>query len=422
MKTKTDRSGAALVVVILFTMISTVLALSLVGTSMAQARVAGRQLNLEKALYVAESGVEDAARVLNTAKGYLPKKVVTSGSVGEGDYTYTMTKVAWRTYAVDSVGTVHGVKRQVKIDRIYLPTFAKYALWMDDNGRIYFVGGEEFNGHVHSNDMLWFASVDGEGPIFHAECSSADDEYGGSIEDCVFDKGLELNASEGTLADVDFPELRGLATTYGMVLEGKTTIDFDGDDLLITNSRKGWNRQRVVIDEDQLIYVANASSGSNRGGEVTLEGGKVDGRLTIASEGDILITDHIQYAQDPRSTPASDDALGLISKDDVWVTTSAPNNLKIHAAILATGQEGDNRGSFGVIDYDRGSPKGALSVLGSIVQDQRGAVGTFRSSGMQSGYYKDYEFDRRFATAAPPYYPVVSDKIAFEGWSEGPAS
>ena len=191
--------------------------------------------------------------------------------------------------------------------------------------------------------------------------------------------------------------------------------------MLITNERMGWVSHTVAIGTDQLVYIQEATSGNTSTmAAKTYVHGTLDGRVTIASEDDIMITDHIRYAN---TSSTSDDALGLISKDDVWVTTAAPDNLDVYAAILAAGQYESDRGSFGVLEYYSGSPRGDLHVYGSIVQDQRGAVGTFsETSGPVSGYTKQYTFDSRFSAVAPPYYPTVNSKVRFNGWSEGPTA
>jgi len=430
MKERKGREGTALVVVVSFLLLSTILSGALLTANSSQARVVASQLNVEKATYVAEAGVENAAQYVESQQGYVVDGHTGTANIGEGQYTYVLTKTGWRQYQLSSIGTVNGKAREITIDRLYLPTYAQFALWMHENGEIYFIPGEEFFGHVHANDKLWFYSnaVEG-GPIFWEELTSAWDSYGGVADWAEFHQGFELNAAEGQMAEIDFDtgpfSLESLAGTFGLVLEGETTVTFEGETVRITNERMGWNDHPYPIGDDQLIYVSDATSGSDstKKGRVYVQGGSLDGRITIVGEDDILINDHVQYSSDPLDNPDADDALGLISKDDVWVTQAAPDNLEIDAAIIAAGVKAEgNRGSFGVLCYWCDAPRGALNVNGSIVQDKRGAVGTFNDDGMVSGYYKNYSFDHRFESTAPPYYPVVDDKVQFEGWKEGPLS
>ena len=144
------------------------------------------------------------------------------------------------------------------------------------------------------------------------------------------------------------------------------------------------------------------------------------GPLTVVSEASMYVENNITYTHNPVTTPTTTDALGLISQDNIWVDTGAPNNLTIDAAMIAAGTSGDgSAGSFGALNYSTRSA-GTLTIYGGIVQNQRGAVCTFNSNGqVQNGYAKNYSYDPRFLTKPPPDYPVISGKINFSQWQEG---
>ena len=74
--------------------------------------------------------------------------------------------------------------------------------------------------------------------------------------------------------------------------------------------------------------------------------------------------------------------------------------MKIFASIYAF------NGSFRVENYNSDWPAGQLFSFGSIMQNARGAVGTFNPSSGQTvtGYYKTYVYDPRLTTAA--YQPA----------------
>jgi len=148
----------------------------------------------------------------------------------------------------------------------------------------------------------------------------------------------------------------------------------------------------------------------------------LNGRLTFATHRDVHITSHITYAADPRLVPSSDDALGLISNRDIVVDSSCPNNVRIYAHMIATGNRTSTRsdGSFGVYNYNRGSPRGGLYVHGGIAQDYRGAVGTFstRTGRTSTGFDKHYTYDTRFASDPPPNYPPLSNRLHSGLWRD----
>jgi hypothetical protein len=299
-------------------------------------------------------------------------------------------------------------------------TYAEFALWSMTNGAIYFKGGEVFNGRVHADDEMYFY-VAGGGPVFNALVTSRAGRFsvsGGSINDVTFNAGYNFNCYQGSMGDVDFNSpssnsLKNVASSGGLVLDGASTITFNGSTLSIINTRMGWSTPHIYIPPAEgIIYIKNSNTGSTstRAGKTFLMGGLVTGRLTVVTEDDIYIRGNITYGTDPTLNPSSTDALGLIAYSDIWVDTTAPSNLVIQAAVMATGissTAGD--GSFGVINYNSGSPRGTLTVYGGIVQLIRGAVGTFNSGTGQTvtGYLKNYSYDPRMLLYPPPYYPVI---------------
>lgn len=130
--------------------------------------------------------------------------------------------------------------------------------------------------------------------------------------------------------------------------------------------------------------------------------GVLDGAVTVASDNYIYITGNLTY-----SAGSSTDILGLVGNNAVWVwnpmsvsrgTTTAllsAKNRTIDAAILSV------QHTFEVQNYSIGPARGTLTVNGAIAQKFRGAVGT---SGGATGYLKDYNYDPRFATIAPPKF------------------
>jgi hypothetical protein len=320
-------------------------------------------------------------------------------------------------YSILSVGTVRGRSKVVMRETLRQKTWAEYAMWMNANNGIYFIAGEKFYGKVHSNDPLGFSG----NPEFFDTCTSSANSYVGSIAQCIFHNGFTRNAAEQTLQTVDFARLKSKAT---LTLEGLTYLTFNGTNLLITNSRQGWTLQAVSCTAPQVIYVKTSATGSSatKPGDCNL-GGTLNGRVTVVCERDAYITNHIVYASDSKTNMLSDDALGIITKRDIAVTTAAPSNLKIYAHMMATGQydaSSTTDGSFGVVNYSVNNPRGMLMVHGGIIQDDRGAVGTFDSGTGQTthGFYKNYTYDVRFKIDPPPEYPPLGDQLVFGTWRE----
>jgi len=107
-----------------------------------------------------------------------------------------------------------------------------------------------------------------------------------------------------------------------------------------------------------------------------------------------------------------DNVLGIFSPDgDVTIgnhqssaSRRAPDNVRIHASILTA------NGVVEVENYNFGSPRGSVELLGGIIEERYGAFGTFSGSTgeMQTGYARQFTFDPRMARGvAPPYFPTV---------------
>jgi Tfp pilus assembly protein PilX len=167
----------------------------------------------------------------------------------------------------------------------------------------------------------------------------------------------------------------------------------------------------------------NFAESNCRYGSAWVEG-SLKGRLTIATDNNIIVTNNLTYFGGRTGT----DSLGLIAKNSVrvyhpvkctrkddgecdqWANMAgSKTNIEIQAAILTL------QHSFSVQMYYRGSPLGSLKLFGSFAQRFRGPVGTNSSGGsIASGYLKDYTYDTRLRYAPPPYFldPVRS------GWSQ----
>lgn len=83
---------------------------------------------------------------------------------------------------------------------------------------------------------------------------------------------------------------------------------------------------------------------------------------------------------------------------------NAPMNVRIQASLLTS------NGVVQVEDYDRGSTRGAVQLLGGIIEQEYGPFFTFNSStGRPStGFTRQFTFDPRLSRGlTPPYFPTV---------------
>jgi len=128
--------------------------------------------------------------------------------------------------------------------------------------------------------------------------------------------------------------------------------------------------------------------------------GTISGRMTVAAENAVYITGDVLY-NDP-----VEDMIGIVGQNVIWVwnpmtsggSALLGSNRTIYASLLSVAH------TIQVQNYNVGSPRGTLKIVGSMAQKFRGPVGTGTSSSISTGYAKDYNYDARLTYSAPPKY------------------
>ncbi len=145
-------------------------------------------------------------------------------------------------------------------------------------------------------------------------------------------------------------------------------------------------------------------------------------QTTVAASGRIDITNHIRYEDPPVVADPNDNPLNLLgiysASNDIRITTSAPNDLEIHAVLMAGNASDAFNSSVNVQNYNSGSPRGTMRLIGGIIEEYYGAFGTFNPStgNPLTGYGRDFRFDRRMSRGfAPPYFPATNRFEVFQG-------
>lgn len=320
-------------------------------------------------------------------------------------------------FCITSTGIANGQSRTVIRETLAQRTWGEYAMWMSYCNGIVFTTGERFYGPVFSNERITISG----GPEFFSTVASHASDFSGSTSACIFHAAVTLNAPTQSMQAISFSNLQTKAT---LTLTGTTTIAMSKTNMYISNWRRGWTNKWVGCSSNGLIYVRTATitGATPTNADIYVGGtGTLDGRITLVSERDIYITNHIYYADNPTTNLLSNDALGMIAKRDIGIFTNWVSNITIYAHMIATGLYDTNSrydGSFGVINWTNAPPRGRLTVHGGIVQDNRGVVSQLHGTNVIHGYYKNYTYDIRFATNPPPDYPPLSDQLDFGTWRE----
>ncbi len=284
----------------------------------------------------------------------------------------------------------------------------------------------------------------------------------GTTKACVPGQVVNGTSSDSTNNDV-------IPTGSGDTTTGVTDISyFDPDSVSSTMSRSySRNKNNQSWTSGTLSGPTESSSGDDHpstydcgSGNIYIEG-TVKGRVTIAAQNNIIVTNDMLLASTAAGSAASGtDMVGLVASNSVVVyhpvsrgssTSTSSNNSKCPSDWSSTPSTSSSNGtslsctwttkttfngnyyniafpgqtngsgtrwmyvsmqtlahSFTVQRYDKGTNLGELSVRGSIAQKWRGAVGTGSNT---TGYLKDYKYDQRLKFAAPPYFPAWTNAV-----------
>jgi hypothetical protein len=144
-------------------------------------------------------------------------------------------------------------------------------------------------------------------------------------------------------------------------------------------------------------------------------------QTTVAASGSIGIAGNIQYQTppnpaDPMSNPTN--VLGLFaSGGDIVIGPTAPNNVIVQAVLMAGASGSGYNSSVYVQNYNTGSPRGNINLLGGVIEKFYGPSGTFNSAGgVVTGYGRNYTYDTRMSRGfTPPYFPTTNMFVVVDG-------
>lgn len=303
---------------------------------------------------------------------------------------------------------VHGVAEyedQVARSELYLrkDSFSKYSYFTDfEPSNIYFIWSDELSGPVHSNGRFNMAGD----PTFYGKVTSPQDWHGYEHmeNDPNFFGGSDFSAERRdppTMFSLD--KLKNDAGSNGLSFDNEVRLEFrDNHELFVTEKTgHSWHgASQYTVDLSMYNGVISSTE------EISMRG-TIDGQYTVHSENDIRINGDIRYNKDPAEHSDSSDLLGIVSENEVIIDEDAHrhegySDLTIHASIMALNK------SFNAEDYNKGGGRGDLNLLGGIVQQQRGPMGTFSGNSIQSGFNKQYEYDERLLNMNPPSFPRES--------------
>ncbi|MDW7679287.1 MAG: DUF4900 domain-containing protein, partial [bacterium] len=263
------------------------------------------------------------------------------------------------------------------------PSFSRYAYFTNHEGNIWFSSGDTIRGPCHTNTYFQMAYE----PVFFGKVTSHRvfnahspyRKYTSGSTNPHFLGGTEWGVPKLTMPDEIPQELIDAAQNGGIFIHNSHAwIEFQSDGtvrIAAKNSASEPNQNQYttynLAGTNGAIYVHNHSTRPT----VRVEG-TVNGQATLATRGSIQITSDIFLADNPLVNPNSNDMLGLVAAQDIIVYNNQQDQDRtIQATIMTMNPAVANNKNFWVDRYSN-QRYGTLHLLGGLIQNSRGAVGT----------------------------------------------
>lgn len=128
--------------------------------------------------------------------------------------------------------------------------------------------------------------------------------------------------------------------------------------------------------------------------------GEVNGRVTVATNGDVVVADDLSYVL------SGDDVLGLIARTEVLVALWAPFDLSWRAATIAQGGRWRS--------WSSSQSLGTMTFTGSTATRDGGYMSMFAT--------RVYQYDDTLVYLPPPWFPTVEEAYTITSFRELPPS
>ncbi len=460
-----NKRGYLLVLVMVFGAVFFTMSVAFVGYLVTQHRSQVFSYNRERALEIAEAG-------LNYYKWYLahnPNDVTNGtglpgpyvgvyedpedGPIGEYSLSIASSTTCGDMYAVDIYSTGHTYEEPDAGRQVYAryarPTVAEFAYIL--NANVWAGEDRVITGPYHSNGGIRMDGTNNSTVSSGQETWSCDSNFGcspTSEEDGVFTSTSNSNPDlfsfpttpiNFTGITIDLAAMQDKAENAGGDYYGPSgkqgyQIIFKSDgtyDLRRVNSKENephgyaWGRYMHILkgstflgnypipEECPVIYVED---------QVWVEG-EVNGKVTIAAadvdttgvDPSIILNDNITYAND-------ESGLLAVAEYDVLIPLVVPDDMTLNGIFIA------QNGHFGRNHYDTTMPnaweeyikRNSLTLNGTIVSNGREGTKWVSGGGTYlSGFnYRYNSYDRDLVADPPPLTPEVSDTFEFIEWRE----
>lgn len=460
-----NNSGYLIVLILIFGAIFFVVISAFMGFVINQKVIQRTKQNEERALAIAEAGLNyykwylahnpgDVTHGTTTAQPYvIAYDDPEDGPIGEYSLTVNGNTACGDVVSVDieSTGYTYASPDTVRVVRARYarPTVSEYSYIINSN--VWAGADRTIIGPYHSNGGVRMDGTNNSTVSSGVETWSCSSSFGCSPTqsvDGVFGAGPNSDLWSFPSPPINFVGITldlanmqtkatavnrhfGPSGDYGYLVDFKNNDTFDLYRVTGTqsywgySSESGWQTERNAITSTS--YINNYSIPTDCSlifieDKVWLEG-EVSAHVTIAAadvdtvgvDPSIILNDSITYS-------GSDAGLLAIAEDDVLIGVDVPDDMELYGIFVA------QNGRFGRNHYDSSLPtsldpyryRNSLTMHGTIVSN--GRVGTKWSSGgvWSSGFGTRYNsYDRDLVDNPPPLTPDTSDTYSFVEWREG---
>ncbi|MCA9366047.1 hypothetical protein KC722_00545 [Candidatus Kaiserbacteria bacterium] len=469
MMSRLSQSGSLLVLVLVFGSIFFVIVASFMGFVVTQSNIQDEKLEQERALAIAEAGLnyykwylahnpDDTTHGTSTAGPYVVDyEDSESGVTGQFSLEVSSTTYCGVVSNIDIYSTGYtnddpDTKRTV-YGRYARPTVAEYAYIINSN--VWAGADRTIIGPYHSNGGVRMDGTNNSTVSSGQETWTCTSSFGcgyNQTVDGVFGAGpnsalwsFPSTPINFTGLTVDLAQMRDRAENgngiyippsgvygYHITFNSDGTVTVRDVDQTYNywgyTTEDGWQTERNVIQDDDpyATYTLNAECPLIFVEDKVWLDGDVPMKVSLAAaDTDTYGVDHSIILNGDITYTNEDSGLLAVAEEDVLVGLVVPNNMELNGIFVAqNGRFGRNHyttsGSQDVLNmHDSYVTRNSLTMNGTVVSN--GRVGTKWSSGSTfiSGFNTRYNsYDRELVDNPPPLAPRTSDDYKFIDWRE----
>ncbi len=460
-----NNKGYIVMLVLVFSAVFALIASGLTGFIFTQNKLATAKENREKAIQIAEAGLDYYKWFLAHNPGDL-----TDGTGQPGPYEHAYSdpeggKIGTFSLEINgnmkcnnitsiditSTGWVDDdpSMKRVVYGKYAQPSVAEYAHILNSN--VWAGSGRNIKGRYHSNGGIRMDGTNESVVTSSVEDWSCTSSFGCNPTETVsgvFGSGENSHLWEFPVEPVDFVgmtlDLINMKTQaqdtglyfaqvsggsdqrgYHAIFKEDSTVDVyvvnNSNYVWGYDSSSGWNRDYHIITSETFMGNYDIPTDCSLiffEDKLWIEG-VISEKVTVAvadvtlpnRDPDTILNGNITYYANDGS-----DGLTIVSENSILIPLRSPNNMEINGILIA------QKGYFGRNYYPwwywPWHIRNSLTIMGTIVSDGRVST-SWGCPGFCSGYISRVNsYDRKLATDPPPMTPFVDDEYRFIEWRE----